>query len=75
MGSTIDVRGITCPMNFVKAKLALESIGEGERLKIMIDDGEPVRNVARSLISEGHKLLGIIDKTGYCLLTVEKVGE
>jgi TusA-related sulfurtransferase len=75
MGSIIDIRGISCPMNFVKAKLALESIEAGEKVDIMIDDGEPVRSVARSLIAEGHKLLEIHDRSGYCLLSMEKGAE
>jgi TusA-related sulfurtransferase len=72
MGATIDIRGVSCPMNFVKAKLALDSFEAGEKVEIMVDDGEPVRRVARSLIAEGHKLLEIRDIPGYCRLSLEK---
>jgi TusA-related sulfurtransferase len=75
MGKTIDLRGICCPSNFVKAKLALEYAGEGEVLEILLDDGEPVRNVPRSLKAEGHRLLGLKESEGFYILELEKVGE
>ena len=75
MDKKIDLRGICCPANFVKAKLALEYAREGEVLEILLDDGEPVKNVPRSLKAEGHRLLGLKESEGYYILTLEKVGE
>lgn len=72
---TVDLRGITCPTNFVKAKLALEMVEEGATVQFLLDDGEPVKNVPRSLKGEGHKLLGLQESDGYYTLTLEKVGE
>lgn len=69
---TIDLRGISCPTNFVKAKLALEMIETGETVRFLIDDGEPVKNVPRSLKAEGHKLLGMQEVDGHYELTLEK---
>jgi TusA-related sulfurtransferase len=69
---TIDLRGISCPTNFVKAKLALEMIDTGEKVLFLIDDGEPVKNVPRSLKAEGHKLLGMKEVDGHYELTLEK---
>ncbi len=70
---TVDLRGITCPTNFVKAKLALEAVETGETLQFLLDDGEPVKNVPRSIKGDGHKLLGLLESDGYYTLTVEKV--
>lgn len=70
---TIDLRGVCCPTNFVKAKLALEEIDAGEKVEFLLDDGEPVKNVPRSLKGEGHKLLGLKEIDGHYILTVEKV--
>jgi TusA-related sulfurtransferase len=69
---TIDLRGVSCPTNFVKAKLALEMVDSGETVKILLDEGEPVKNVPRSLKAEGHKLLGMQETDGYYELTLEK---
>ncbi|MBP1752783.1 MAG: fdhD [Geobacteraceae bacterium] len=67
----IDLRGVCCPTNFVKAKLALEMIDTGEIVQFLLDDGEPVKNVPRSLKAEGHKILGLEEKEGYSVLTLE----
>lgn len=70
--SVVDLRGVCCPTNFVKAKLALEMVETGETLEFLLDDGEPVKNVPRSLKAEGHKLLGLKEEDGCYRLTVEK---
>lgn len=54
---TKDFRGVACPMNFVKTKLALEGLTAGQQLKILLDDGAPIQNVPRSVAGEGHKIL------------------
>jgi tRNA 2-thiouridine synthesizing protein A len=70
--SVIDLRGVSCPTNFVKAKLALEMVDTGEVVEVLLDDGEPVKNVPRSLKAEGHKLLGLKEEEGFYRLTMEK---
>ncbi len=72
MSNTIDLRGICCPINFVKAKLALEMVDSGENVEFLLDDGEPVKNVPRALKEEGHKLLHLKELDGYYTLSVEK---
>jgi len=69
----LDLRGVCCPTNFVKAKLALEMADEGEVLEFFLDDGEPVANVSKSIGQEGHIVLGLEKADGYWVLTVEKV--
>lgn len=73
---TIDLRGVSCPTNFVKAKLALEELENGTVAQILLDDGEPVKNVPRSLKADGHKLIGLKQTDeGYYILELEKVEE
>jgi sulfite reductase (ferredoxin) len=52
-----DLRGVACPMNYVKTKLKLEMMDAGERLEVWLDAGEPIKNVPLSLKNDGHKLL------------------
>ncbi len=53
----LDLRGVICPYNFVKTKLKLETMDEGQILSVLLDDGDPIRNVPRSVQNEGHTVL------------------
>lgn len=59
MSEFMDLRGTLCPFNWVKTKLKLEEMAEGEVLEVIIDDGEPIRNVPRSAKQEGHKVIHV----------------
>lgn len=69
----IDLRNVSCPTNFVKAKLVLEMADSGDILRFYLDEGEPEQNVTRSLAAEGYRLLESRKADGYCIVTVEKV--
>jgi dissimilatory sulfite reductase (desulfoviridin) alpha/beta subunit/TusA-related sulfurtransferase len=68
----LDLRGVGCPLNFVKAKLAMEKLTSGETIEIYLDDGEPIVNVSRSLKDEGHQVLLVTPKGSYFQVMVEK---
>lgn len=53
----LDLRGVICPYNFVKTKLKLETMSAGQVLAVILDDGEPIRNVPRSVRDDGHTVL------------------
>ena len=55
----IDLRGVECPLNFVKAKLELEKLQTGAILGVLLDDGEPVRNVPASFTDQGQEVLEV----------------
>ena len=54
---TVDITDVVCPVTFVKAKVALEEMDEGQVLAVKMNDGEPVQNVPRSIKEEGHQIL------------------
>lgn len=69
----LDLSGVMCPMNFVKTKLQLEEMEEGQVLEVILDEGEPVRNVPRSVKAEGHTVLELEEKDdGHFSLVIEK---
>jgi TusA-related sulfurtransferase len=53
----LDLRGVICPYNFVKTKLRLETMEPGQILAVILDDGDPIRNVPRSVSDDGHTVL------------------
>ena len=53
----LDLRGVICPYNFVKTKLKLETMEPGQILSVILDDGDPIKNVPMSISNEGHEVL------------------
>ena len=73
---TVNITDVVCPVTFVKAKVALEELDEGQILAIKLNDGEPVQNVPRSIKEEGHQVLKLNNNDdGTYTLIVKKVGE
>lgn len=54
---SVDIRSHVCPMTWVRVKLALEQIAEGECLEVLLRGEEPLRNVPRSAEGEGHRVV------------------
>lgn len=52
----LDLRGIVCPINFVRTKLKLEQMPAGSLLEVWLDPGEPVEQVPDSLRLEGYNV-------------------
>ena len=73
---TVDITDVVCPTTFVKAKVAIEQLYDGQILSVKMNDGEPVQNVPRSIKEEGHQILKLIDnEDGTYNLIVKKVGD
>lgn len=73
-----DLRGVACPMNYVKTKLKLEMMDAGEKLEVWLDAGEPIKNVPMSLKNDGHKVLiqeALEPDASHYRILVEKVEE
>ena len=76
IADTVDITDVVCPVTFVKAKVALEELEDGDVLSIHMNDGEPVQNVPRSIKEEGHQILKLISNNdGTYDLIVRKTGE
>ena len=55
MTEHLDVSGLTCPMTWVKTKIALERMAPGEELSVLCAPGsEALENVPRSARQAGH---------------------
>jgi sulfite reductase (ferredoxin) len=69
---TADLRGVACPLNFVKAKLELEKIEVGAVLDVLLDEGEPVRNVPVSFADQGQEVVEVKDIGGHFRVKVRR---
>ncbi|MHC4213430.1 MAG: sulfurtransferase TusA family protein [Planctomycetota bacterium] len=68
-----DLRGVGCPLNFVKAKLELEKIEVGEVLEVLLDEGEPVRNVPASFEGQGQEVVEVKQVDDHFCVRVRRV--
>ncbi len=53
----VDITGETCPMTFVRTRLALDRMPAGEVLRVRLKGEEPRRNVPRTAAEQGHTVL------------------
>ena len=67
-----DFRGVMCPMNFVKTKIALTPMKSGQILEILLDDGAPIENVPGSVKNEGHTVLSTEKVENYWKVLIRK---
>ncbi len=65
---SLDLRGVACPMNFVKTKLQLDKMTTGDWLEVRLDPGEAFENVSSSVQSEGHDIEVSRENDSYVLL-------
>jgi len=57
--SSLTVIGEECPMNYVRTKLELENLADGQILEVFVSPGPAEKNVPRSARDEGHEVLAV----------------
>ncbi|MBI5135947.1 MAG: sulfurtransferase TusA family protein [Nitrospirae bacterium] len=72
--AVLDLKGVACPMNYVKTKLKLEMMATGSVLEVLLDDGAPIHNVPKSVANDGHQVVSIdpLDGGAHHRLTIRK---
>lgn len=70
--ATLDLRGVMCPINFVKTKLKLEMMDAGEVLEVILDSGDPIQNVPKSIKEEGHRIIEVKKEGDFFRIRVQK---
>ncbi|MGH7643023.1 MAG: sulfurtransferase TusA family protein [Candidatus Dormibacteria bacterium] len=72
----LDLRGIDCPLTFVRTRIALNRLAPGEPLEVLLDEGEPAESVPRSCAEDGDRVLqlGPWCEPGVVRLLVERTG-
>jgi TusA-related sulfurtransferase len=60
----LDITKEHCPMTFVKTKIELAKLQPGEQLEVFVTEGEPLRNIPKSSVEQGFKVLEIAHVSG-----------
>ena len=55
----LDITKEHCPMTFVKTKIELSKLLGGDRLEVLLIEGEPLQNVPGSAAEQGFKVLKV----------------
>lgn len=59
----LDITGETCPMTFVRTRLALENLADGATLTVRLKGREPLDNVPRQAQNLGHEVVSLAPET------------
>lgn len=68
-----DFRGVVCPLNYVKTKLALEQMNADQVLSVLLDE-EGARNVSASASDDGHEVLSVAREDNHWRVVIRKSG-
>lgn len=70
MKKVLDITREHCPMTFVKTKIELSKLSDGDILEVLLAEGEPLDNVPRNAKDQGYNVLGVehVEGTTYRVL-------
>ncbi|NTW52699.1 MAG: sulfurtransferase TusA family protein [Chlorobiaceae bacterium] len=54
--NSVDLRGLSCPVNAVRAKDAIAALGDEELIEVVVDEGQALINVVRSINDAGYRI-------------------
>ena len=55
----LDITREHCPMTFVKTKIELSKLQDGDILEVLLSEGEPLDNVPRNATDQGYNVLSV----------------
>lgn len=55
----LDITKDHCPMTFVKTKIELAKLKDGDILEVLLLEGEPLENVPRTSTEQGYKVISV----------------
>lgn len=70
--STLDARGLNCPLPILKTKKALGGLNSGETLTVIASDPGSVKDMSAFCSQTGHSLLESAEDQGNYTFTIQK---
>ena len=71
--ATLDITADTCPMTFVRTRIALDRLPGGATLTVRLRGDEPRRSVPAASRELGHEVLSLLtDEAGVTTLLIRK---
>jgi TusA-related sulfurtransferase len=60
----LDITKEHCPMTFVKTKIELAKLKDGDILEVLLAEGEPLENVPRTAREQGYDVVSVEPVSG-----------
>jgi len=64
IAAQLDLRGVRCPLNWARARVRLEDLARGARLRLIVDDPRAVRDIPRAAEACGHAVAEVVEVAG-----------
>jgi tRNA 2-thiouridine synthesizing protein A len=68
----LDLCGLTCPHTYIRTNRALSGLPPGERLWVLLSSDEAARNIPKSAIASGHRVLARLSDGRVHRLLIER---
>ncbi len=70
--TTLDARGLNCPMPVLRANRALRSLQAGEKLRVLATDRAAIGDFRAFCRETGHQLLSFSEEAGTLSFTIRR---
>lgn len=70
--TTLDVKGMSCPLPVLRANRALRSMNAGDRLRVLATDRAAVADMQAFCRETGHLLIAQAEEAGVFSFTIRK---
>ncbi len=57
--NSIDIRGVSCPYTFIKSKLMLEKLNQGDTLDIILNNETALNNLPKAFQYQGQEIIEV----------------
>jgi TusA-related sulfurtransferase len=58
----LDIRGVLCPITWVRVRVALDQMGGGDTLRVLVDHRPAVPDIQKNADELGHDVLAAEDR-------------
>jgi TusA-related sulfurtransferase len=67
----LDLLGVRCPVNWARAKSALEQLPRGRRLQLVTDDPRALADIPVAAEAEGHVIVEAVRRGDIVTILIE----
>ncbi len=68
---SVDYRGVSCPLNYIKTKMALARLKTDQVLAVLLD-GEGAKNVPASATNDGYEIVSLTQHSDHWRVLIRK---